>query len=75
MEQLSVYSINGGMSFISNRWVYCGPQSYQVWVNEAGKYGIYSCSVAGKRLLWPGFILDTREEAEEMCKRLIGAIN
>jgi hypothetical protein len=39
-----------GMSFISNRWVFTGPQSYTVEpaVDESGDYVVWSVNAAGR---------------------------
>lgn len=54
-----------GMSFIGNKWVFTGPQSYVVEANTAGTgWVVLSVNAAGRR---PVAVVSTRSKADEMA--------
>lgn len=57
-----------GMSFIGNRWVYTGPQSYvsEPASDGSGDYVVWSVNAAGKRAVARG----TKAEADSTIKAL-----
>lgn len=69
-EIVHTYGKGNGFTFMAGHWVVTGPESFDVAIDVNGRYGVFSTSVAGSRLLYPGFTYATQKEAEAFAELL-----